>query len=239
MNQDNQQRSVIEQGVQLITRTEKRKGKWYGLYLCPSCNNEVELRIDTVNTHNKTKNYPKLCSDCGNRNAGIKRIKHGDISTRLYSIWKNMKSRTSEISTHKAYDNITVCKQWEQFLPFKAWAISNGYSDELTIDRIDPNSNYEPSNCRWITLSENSSRANKREAVNSIAKLSCEDVTTILSMIDRGKTHQEIANSFNVARTTITYINNNERSTTIPNGSTSEAIADGSGEHPEMDEDIV
>lgn len=236
--EDNQQRSLKDQGVQLLTRTEKRKGKWFGLYKCPSCNSEVELRMDTITTHYKRFDYPKLCSACANKHAGESRIKHGECDTRLYSIWKNMRSRTAEGSKHKTYKNITVCDDWESFEVFREWALTNGYSSDLTIDRIDPNGNYTPDNCRWLPAAENTRRACIRSAVNTAAKLYPEDVKVIMSLLEQGHTHQYIADIYNVARTTITWINK-ERSTTIPKGSTSEAIADGNSEQPEEVDDIV
>lgn len=58
---------------------------------------------------------------------------------------------------------ISVCKEWdESYQAFKDWAIANGYALGLSIDRNDPEGNYEPSNCRWITRSENTRRANIR-----------------------------------------------------------------------------
>ena len=56
---------------------------------------------------------------------------------------------------------IRVCEEWRNsFARFREWAVSHGYSDNLSIDRIDPNGNYEPSNCRWISMSEQ--QRNKR-----------------------------------------------------------------------------
>ena len=50
---------------------------------------------------------------------------------------------------------ISVCDEWRNdFIAFRDWALANGYTDELSIDRIDPDGNYEPSNCRWVTMTE-------------------------------------------------------------------------------------
>ena len=58
---------------------------------------------------------------------------------------------------------ITVCKEWDKFEAFQKWSIENGYNDNLSIDRIDTNGNYEPSNCKWSTAKEqNNNKRNNR-----------------------------------------------------------------------------
>lgn len=92
---------------------------------------------------------------------------HNHSKERLYSIWKDIKSRCNN-PHEKAYNNyggrgITICDEWSDYMVFRTWALSHGYRDDLTIDRIDVNGNYEPSNCRWATIKEQA--RNKRDTI--------------------------------------------------------------------------
>ena len=99
---------------------------------------------------------------CGQREAAAKacvdRSTHGRRATRLYTIWRAMRSRCSNPNTigwHRyGGRGIRVCEDWAQFEQFAKWADGSGYTDDLSIDRIDNDGNYEPSNCRWATATE-------------------------------------------------------------------------------------
>lgn len=104
-------------------------------------------------------------------------IKHNQRNTKLYDIWKAIKQRCLN-SNHKSYHNyggrgIKIFKDWQNnYNSFYEWSMKNGYKEGLTIDRIDVNGNYEPSNCRWTTrlIQCNNTRYNRFITINNETK---------------------------------------------------------------------
>lgn len=106
------------------------------------------------------------------------------MNKRLYNIWACMKQRCNNPKHTAAawyHDKgIRVCDEWLEYKTFEKWALENGYSDDLTIDRVDSGKNYEPSNCRWITIEENRARSKVQKGTMRIRKIryelwKCED----------------------------------------------------------------
>jgi hypothetical protein len=109
------------------------------------------------------------CPDCGRKRGKEKVValllKHGDArwkkEERLYRCWRSMRSRCY-VKSETSYPfyggrGITVCDEWRNsYEAFRDWAHSTGYNDNLTIERNDPNGNYCPENCSWITKAEQS-----------------------------------------------------------------------------------
>lgn len=125
----------------------------------------------------------------------------------LYNTWQNMKQRCLN-PNHPKYHRyggrgIDICKEWHDIRGFQKWAIENGYKPNLTIDRIDNDGNYEPSNCRWVTQSKNSRS-------KSTTKLTVKEAEEIRKLLRLGADEQKVANEYGVSHGTIWFIKNNK-----------------------------
>lgn len=115
---------------------------------------------------NRKVNYCKKCRPNGIRHSKLYHVYHG-IKQRCY----NVNNQSYEKYGGKG---ITMCDSWlSSYDVFEQWAVSNGYTDGLTIDRIDSSKGYCPENCRWISLSENSARANYGKHKNITKLVNC------------------------------------------------------------------
>lgn len=141
-----------------------KSGRAYTAWLCRcDCGNTVVVIGDNLK-RNKTHScgcYQKEFLSC--------RMKtHGESEYRLYGIWEQMRNRCYRKSVLHYSDyggrGIIVCDEWKNsYESFRDWALVNGYQDNLSIDRINNDGNYEPDNCRWVSAAQqaNNRRSNR------------------------------------------------------------------------------
>lgn len=124
---------------------------------------------------------------------------HGQSKTRLYKIWSNMQQRCNNPKSdwYHLYggNGVTVCDEWRVFKQFYEWAKVTGYSDSLSIDRIDNTKGYSPDNCRWATPQEQTDNRQccryvthngKRQTIKAWAKETGIHYNTLRERFNRG-----------------------------------------------------
>lgn len=137
----------------VLKEVEKRAGKRYFECIC-ECGNHGEYRLVAMRA-----GKIKSCGCLRNKQNKTVGITHGKRNTRIYTIWHSMKQRCLNLNNinyrHYGGRGIEICNEWrDSFELFYDWAVKNGYSKNLTIDRIEVDRNYEPSNCRFISMKD-------------------------------------------------------------------------------------
>ena len=151
--------------IEYVGKDKWGKSAWK--FKC-DCGNELITNASSVKN-----GYTRSCG-CIRRNMGTVWKKHGKSESRLYGIWCGMRQRCNKPRRAETiyYKDIKVCDEWLDFSNFQDWALSNGYQENLTIDRIDNNKGYEPSNCRWADqkVQQNNRTNNVRISHKGITK---------------------------------------------------------------------
>jgi len=186
--------------MQLIRKTDDKDkfGRYIYIFQCPECNSNIKIDISN-GKRNKT--------------CGCKLLDHKEIkSKRLYFCWKNIHIRC-KYKSYNRYNRyggrgIKVCSEWSNYLIFQEWSLNNGYNNNLQIDRINNNGNYEPSNCRWVLPI-----INHRNSSN--VKLNIGYIKSIKYKYKQGNTPLELSEQYNITRRQVYNILNNKHWQTI------------------------
>lgn len=153
---------VVERAENYISPQGQARKRW----LCKcDCGNMV-----TVFARGLIGGDTKSCGCLQKEIAKTVNTKHGMHGARLHVIWSSMKNRCyNQNSTNYKYygaKGVAICGEWlHDFQAFYDWAMANGYRDDLTIDRINVYGNYEPTNCRWVTIAEQQRNKRKKEKI--------------------------------------------------------------------------
>ena len=145
--------------LSIINRAPNKNGRVYWNCIC-------DCGAKTVTSRNELRSGDSQSCGCYHKEqARIAKLTHGDTGTRLHSIWTGIKDRCTN-PNNKDYEHymgkgVSMCPEWfNSYETFKKWALTNGYKDTLSIDRIGGNTVYSPNSCRWATgITQNRNRS--------------------------------------------------------------------------------
>lgn len=166
----------FREGMQMILEQEREKliGQRFGRLTVESviyydtrrrarvvchcdCGEIVDVYLSALNS-GRLKSCGCFRRDTAHEHAIDRNTIHNGTGTRLFRIWTGLRQRchNTRSKVYKDYGGrgITVCPEWETFIPFRDWALANGYREDLSLDRLDNDGPYSPGNCRWATVAE-------------------------------------------------------------------------------------
>lgn len=142
----------------VIAIKEGSRPRRYGIYKCPACGNPIKAITSAIKAGTIT-----TCKDCRVKKVSKVNTTHGDSDSPLYKVWTAILQRCNN------KDNVSYCNygargirvEWDSYEEFKEWALNNGYTTGLSIERLDVNSNYCSNNCTFIPMSEQPSNTRR------------------------------------------------------------------------------
>lgn len=155
-----------------LTALKRVSNDKYGhaIWLCEcECGNQISVLKSSLTT-GRTRSCGCLFKQT--RHTAAKT--HGQSKTRLFGVWVNMHERCE--NPHRkdwryyGGKGVKVCDEWSEFTAFAEWATRNGYSDNLTIDRVDVNGGYNPDNCRWVSWEKQMNNTTRNRRITADGK---------------------------------------------------------------------
>lgn len=150
-----------------IGRTAGNRVLW--LCICQCGNHISKTTSNLARSRHNSQHKTCGCRECASLAIAAARSTHGGASrtqgkSAIYKRWCDIKTRCYNPRNKRwaSYGGkgIRICDEWMDFPTFRTWALAAGFKPSLSIDRINPDGNYEPSNCEWVTSSENTRRMN-------------------------------------------------------------------------------
>lgn len=192
-------------------RVKKNDNRHYNVYyecLCDCGNTKLVTRSSLIQSHT-------LSCGCLHKEK-FNTYKHGLAYHRLHRIWDRIKQRCLNPNSQRYNDyggrGIIMCAEWgKDFKTFYDWSMANGYKDDLTIDRINNNGNYEPSNCRWANIKVQSTNTRRNHKLTYKGKTLCISEWANIVGIDKDTLWMRIKRGWSVERAISTPVKTNQK----------------------------